>query len=348
MSARPGDQMQALTRRVGWALLALLVVYTIGIIGYKVIGGPKHSWVDAFYMTTITLTTTGYREVIDIAEHPAAMTFTIVLLLFGATTVVVTGSLITAYLIEGDLTEGFRRRRMHERIDALRDHVIVCGAGQTGTTVVRELLATGRGCVAIEADAVRAESFGAEHPAVPVLVGDCTDDQTLQRAGIARASGVVIATDDDKNALVTTVLARQLAPDDARIIARTPDERVGQRLRAAGADGTVSPAVIGGMRMASELVRPSVVTFLDLMLRDRERNLRIEEVPVGPQATMTGSTVGSLGLHAYGSGLLLLAVRGADGEYRFNPPASTEVTAAMRLIVMGDPASVRALADAAA
>jgi len=157
----------------------------------------------------------------------------------------------------------------------------------------------------------------------------------------------VICTDDDKVALVTTVLARQLNAR-IRVVARATTERAASRLRQAGADGVVAPAQIGGMRLASELVRPSVVSFLDQMLRDTNRNLRIEEVAVQAGSAFVGRPVSSLNLHEYGSGLLLLALRHASGDYVFNPAADTAVTPGSRLIVMGDPASVAHLDDEAA
>lgn len=231
---------------------------------------------------------------------------------------------------------------MQKRIDAMSGHYIVCGAGQTGSTVIRELRRTERPCVAIEHNHAHIAVIEQELPEVPVLHGDCSDDETLIRAGVQRAAGVVVCTDDDKNALVTTVLARQLNPA-IRVVARASTDKAASRLRQAGADGVVSPAQIGGMRLASELVRPTVVSFLDTMLRDTNRNLRIEEVAVPTGSPAADQPVGTLRLHEYGSGLLLLAVRTTDGEYRFNPPAETRVTAGSALITMGDPSSVASL-----
>jgi voltage-gated potassium channel len=339
------DDLNTIGRRVLTPVAVLFAIYLVGVVGYKMIGGAAHSWLDALYMTTITLTTTGYREVIDITEHPAAMLFTILLLLFGATAVVVTGSMITAYVVEGDLTAGFRRRRMQKLIDAMSGHTIVCGAGQTGSAVVNELSSTERQVVAIESSAERAAVFERQFPDVPVMVGDCTDDEVLTQAGIARAKGVVICTDDPNVALVTTVLARQMAPK-ARLVVRAADERAASRLRQSGADAVVSPGKIGGMRMASELLRPSVVSFLDQMLRDENRNLRIEEVRVEQGSKLDGRQVDALHLHEYGTGLLLLAMRSRDESYLFNPPAATPVNGGCHLIVMGDPTSVARVQDA--
>ncbi len=335
------SELKLLQRRVAGAALALLGVFVIGVLGYHQLGGPQHGWLEAVYMTTIMLTTTGLREVIPTGTV-AGMIFTTFILLIGATAAVYTLSMITAFIVEGDLTQGFRRRRMQKRIDAMKGHYVVCGAGQTGTTVLRELVRTSRPCVAIEASAAHIATAEVEMPGVPMLHGDCSDDETLLQAGIVRAAGIVICTDDDKNSLVTTVLARQLNPK-IRVVARATTEKAASRLRQAGADGVVSPAHIGGMRLASELVRPSVVGFLDTMLRDTNRNLRIEEVLVEASSAFSGQRVSALKLHDYGSGLLLLAMRTAGGEYLFNPAAETVVEAGSHLIAMGDPVSVEAL-----
>ena len=345
MSTRGEAELSSLQRRVRNAALLLVAMFATGIVGYKLVGGAEHTWLEAVYMATITLTTTGMRDIIP-TNTPVAEAFTIGYLLFGATAAVYTLSTITAFIVEGDLTKGFRSRRMQKTIDAMQGHFVICGIGQTGTAVLRELLNTQRSCVAIEHNHQHIVTAEAAYPTLPVLHGDCSDDETLTRAGVQRAAGIVICTDDDKIGLVTTVLARQLNPK-IRIVARATTERAASRLRQAGADGVVAPAQIGGMRLASELVRPTVVGFLDQMLRDTNRNLRIEEVAIGAQSRLIGRAVSALHLHDYGSGLLLLAMRQASGEYVFNPPADTSVTAGCRLIVMGDPPSVAHLGEEA-
>src|ERR1017187_2499859 len=257
VSARDEGELRSIQRRVATAALIVLAIFVVGVMGFRILGAPDHGWIDAIYMTTILLTTTGLREVVP-TTSPAAEVFTTVLLLFGATAAVYTLSMITAFIVEGDLTQGFRRRRMQKRIDAMQGHFIVCGAGQTGTSVIRELMSTDRVCVAMEHNHQHVAEITSAFPQVAVLHGDCSDDETLTKAGMQRAAGIVICTDDDKNALVTTVLARQLNPG-VRVVARATSDKAASRLRQAGADGVVSPAQIGGMRLASELVRPSVV-----------------------------------------------------------------------------------------
>ena len=346
MSQQEDNELKRLQRRVAFAALMLTGVFVVGVLGYHVIGGPEYGWLDAIYMTTVVLTTTGLREVVPTTTTAGAI-FTTLLLLFGATAAVYTLSMITAFVVEGDMTKGFRRRRMQKRIDAMQGHFIVCGAGQTGTSVLRELTNTERECVAIEHSHEHIAELSHVFPALAVLHGDCSDDETLTRAGVQRASGIVVCTDDDKNALVTTVLARQLNPA-IRVVARATNDKAASRLRQAGADGVVSPAQIGGMRLASELIRPSVVGFLDQMLRDTNKNLRLEDVPVTIGSPLAGQDVASLKLHEYGTGLLLLALRTGEGEYLFNPPAATRVQPGSFLIAMGDPLSVQHLREVAA
>ena len=169
-------------RRVRTAALLLLLLFASGVLGYKLVGGAEHTWLDAIYMATITLTTTGMRDVIP-TNTPLAETFTIGYLLFGATAAVYTLSTITAFIVEGDLTKGFRRRRMQATIDAMRGHFIVCGAGQTGTAVLRELWNTQRRCVAVEQNHQHIAAAERDFQGLPVLHGDCSDDETLTRAG---------------------------------------------------------------------------------------------------------------------------------------------------------------------
>ena len=321
MSQRDEGELRSSQRRVAYAALMLAGVFVVGVVGYRVIGGSRHDWLDAVYMTTVVLTTTGLREVVP-TESTGGEIFTTLLLLFGATAAVYTLSMITAFIVEGDLTKGFRRRRMQKRIDAMQGHYIICGAGQTGTSVIRELTSTDRECVAIEHNQQHLAVLEGSFPSVAALHGDCSDDETLTLAGVQRAAGIVVCTDDDKNALVTTVLARQLNPL-IRVIARATSDKAASRLRQAGADGVVSPAQIGGMRLASELIRPTVVGFLDQMLRDTNRNLRLEDIPVTRGSPLAGQEVSALKLHEYGTGLLLLAMRTHDGAYLFNPPAAT-------------------------
>lgn len=334
-------EMTELQRRMRFAAILLAATFLVGVLGFKLIGGSLESWSDAVYMAANVLTTAGFRESAPI-ESIGAKVFTVVLLLFGAGTVVYATSVITAFVVEGDLTQGFRRRRMRRAIQEMEGHHIVCGAGATGTAVLRELVKTDHPVVVIELEPERVRRVESDWESVPVIQADFTDDQVLLAAGVQRAHGIVICTTIDKDSLVATITARQLNPG-IRIIARAANERSLARLRQAGADGVVSPAIIGGMRMASELVRPSVVTFLDTMLRVNDRSLRVEEVAVGGGCALVGRTLSELDVRARAN-CLLLAVRLPDsGDYLYNPPDDQRLVAGMLLIVMGEAEGVSAL-----
>ena len=333
-----------LRARLILASILMVSTFLIGIIGYHTID-PTAQWVDVVYMTANAITTAGFREAVDMSGFSGKV-FTIFLLVFGAGTVVYFTSVMTAFVVEGDLTQSFRRRRMLRQVHQMSDHFIVCGAGNAGLSVLAELAATRRPTVVIEADEARAKRVEEHFPGSPVIVGDSTSDNVLIEAGVERARGVVICIDDDKDSLVVTVTARQLNPR-ARIVARATDERGVERIKHAGADAVIAPSHIGGMRMASEMVRPSVVGFLDKMLRDRDRNLRIEEIEVPPGSRYAGRTVADIDFRSE-SNLLLLAIHQPhDGAYDYNPPPNHRVTAGCQLIVMGDPDGVQSLREKA-
>jgi voltage-gated potassium channel len=336
--------MADLRQRLLVAAVAVLVVFLIGTAGYHLLA-PGETWLEDVYTTATVLTTAGFAGPIDVARTGGAMLFTVLLLFIGAGTVVYGISVVTAFVVEGDLTLGFRRRRMRQAIKEVKGHYIVCGVGATGLAVLRELVKTERAVIAIEHSADRVKRLSEEFPDVPILEADFTDDQVLLQAGVQRAAGVVVCTTVDKDSLVTTVTARQLAPG-IRVIARAGQERSVTRLRKAGADGVVSPALIGGMRMASELVRPSVVNFLDMMLRDTNKNLRIEEVPVPAHSPYAGRTLADLQSQVPVAGLVL-AIHDPEGDaYTYHPPDTALLRPGSRIIVMADPAAVRALRTA--
>lgn len=335
------SEIRAVRQRLALPIALLGLTMLAGAVGYRLIGGPDVSLLDALYMTVNAVTTTGFREAVDVSRSVAGRVFTMGLLFVGATVGVYSISAVTAFIVEGDLTEGFRRRRMARTIEAMTDHYIICGVGQAGLAVLQELQSTKRQVVVIEADEGNAERLSDEYPEVPILRGDFTDDEVLQRAGITRAAGIVLCVDSDKDSLVGTVMARQLNPA-IRIVARATDNRAITRLRSAGADAVVSPGLIGGMRLASELVRPSVVSFLDRMLRATDQSMRIEEVEVPDGSPLAGHTIHELDTRQFAN-LLVLAVMTPDQKTIYNPPHEMRVSPGSTLIVMAEAHGVSSL-----
>jgi voltage-gated potassium channel len=335
-SKRASDaEFYRLRRRLRMALGALALVTTVGVLGFVLIGSGRHNVVDAIYMTVITLTTVGFSEIIDMSNNPAGRIFTVLLLLFGMGIVAYTVPMVAAFFIEGQLHNIFARRRMQRTIAEMAGHYVVSGDTATSWYVAEELLRTRHSVVIVAPTESALEEAQHRLGEFPGIVGDPTSDATLAEAGAARAAGFVFSMANDKDNVLGVLTARRLAPK-ARIIAATEQPDTEAKLQTVGADVVVSPSRIGGLRMASALVRPNVVTFLDRMLREKGGTLRVEEVTIPDDADVTDRTLASLEVNEV-AGAMLLAVRHpGTGEFEFKPAPATPLAPAMTLVVMAD------------
>ncbi|MFV8753347.1 potassium channel family protein [Nannocystaceae bacterium ST9] len=327
------EQRQTLVRST--ALIAL--IFAIGVVGYAIIGGDRYSIIDAIYMTMITLTTVGYGEIVDLEGNPAGRVFTIVLLLFGVGAFVYFFSNLTAFIVEGNFDRMLWRRKMRRTIRELDKHYIVCGAGRLGRHMIRELIQTERPFVVIDTNETRARELAEELAAdFPIVIGDAIDEEVLREAGIERAVGLCAAIATDKDNLLITVTARSLRPD-LRIVARCTDEKFIAKLKRTGADAIVATNAIGGLRLVSELIRPDAVTFLDTMLRDKDKRLRVEEIELGERSRATGKTLGELRSTNLRD-LLIIALREPQSDaWQFNPPDGAKLRVGSTLVFMASP-----------
>ncbi|MCC7535356.1 MAG: potassium channel protein [Deltaproteobacteria bacterium] len=323
-------------------ILALVVV--IGALGYWRIGNGRWDLGDCFYMTVITIATVGYSEVLtEMSAVPFARLWTVAIILFGAGTVVYFTSALAALIIEGDLQTVFRRGRVKKAIDSLSDHIVVCGAGSTGIHVIHELMAAGVPFVVVDRDAQHLERILGDYPKMRLLhvTGDATDDDVLVAAGIERARGCVISLHEDKDNLYVALSARSINPR-LRIVARAVDQDAVAKIRRAGADSVVSPNTIGGLRMASEMLRPNVVEFLDVMLRDKDKNLRFEELTIAERSPVAGKAIRDANLRQVGE-VLVVAIRWADGRYIYSPGPDVVLEPGCTMIVIGAMAGIAKL-----
>jgi voltage-gated potassium channel len=264
-------------------------------------------------MTIITISTIGFGEIIDLSGNTAGRIFTIFIAISGVGVLLYFVTNLTALVIEGKLTESFRRRRMEKTASKLREHYIVCGLGRVGFHIVDELHATKRPLVIVDTDKENAGRYLELFKDEVFIEGDATNSDTLLKAGIESARGLFAVTGDDNQNLVVSLTAKQLNPD-LRVVARCNEIKNSQKMKKAGADAIVSPTSIGGLRMASEMVRPAVVSFLDTMLRDREKNLRIEELPV--PRSFEGKYLSALNLKRQPHVMLLAVRTGEDWVYK--------------------------------
>lgn len=334
----------SLRRQLVLSLLLLVVVVLSAVAVYMWFGGPEVTLLNAFYMAVITVSTVGYSEVVDTHAHPELRLFNMFFILVGIGIMLYVFSASTAFIVEGELNHIFWRRKMQKLIRGMRDHLIVCGAGETGTYLVKELLKTGNVFVVIDHDEGRLERI-AQLGEVPVLKGEGGDEEVLSAAQIQNARGLATVLPEDKDNLLTTVTARLLNPN-LRIVARCAEARMVEKLLRHGANAAISPNMIGGMRIASELIRPSVVNFLDVMLRDHSGTVRVEEIAVPSGSPWMGKKLRDLDLRGRYD-LLPLAVRRSDGSVKFNPADDTVMAKGDVIVIMGDVANAWKARDAA-
>ena len=316
--------------------LALVSVNLIGMVGYKIIGGQQVSWLDCLYMTFITVATIGYGEIIDLSQSPSGRVFTICIAMIGIGVTTYLISTLTAFILEGDMNEALRRRRMQKSIAAMRRHYIICGIGRVGTNVAHELEVTGRSYVVIESSKEAIERYQERYPNALCAHADSSEDSALIEAGIEHAAGIFAVTGDDSKNLVITLSAKLLNPA-ARVVARCHEINYIDKIRKVGADAIVSPDFTGGMRIVSSMIRPQVVSFLDEMLR-ADNALRVEEVQLPD--SFGAATIGALKLNR--RDFILLAVRAKD-KWEFNPAEDFDIHPGNTLVVMTTPAGRKSL-----
>jgi voltage-gated potassium channel len=304
--------------------LLLTIALGAGTLGYHILEG--WSPFDGLYMTVVTLTTVGFREV-----HPlnaGGRIFTMVLILVGVLIVFTSIAIVAQLIMSGELGEPLRRRRMENRIGALRDHYIICAFGRVGRATAEEFKEQNERYVIVEQQAALErvmESHGA-----PYIVGDPSDVAVLKQAGIDRAKGLVSAVDSDADSVFITLTARTLK-QDLFIVARAAAPESVDRLYRAGADRVVSPYVLSGKRMASLVTQPSVVEFIDMVTVAPD--MRLEEIVVRPGSTLDGRTVGDA--YADRKDITILAVKKSGEALVPSPPGSLVLGAGDLVVALG-------------
>jgi voltage-gated potassium channel len=308
----------------------LLFILIAGTLGYHFIEG----WTlfDSLYMSVITLATVGYGE-----THPlsiAGRAFTIFLILGGMGIILYGISELTQFLVQGGIGGILRRRKMERTIKKISHHYILCGAGNNGHYVLEELIRTKRKVVAVEKDPKKVQTL--IDRGIPTIEGDASNDNVLRSAGIERALGLVSTLPEDKDNLFVVITARGINPK-LRIVAKVDEIEVREKFFRSGADSAVSAPYIGGLRMASELIRPDTTTFLDSMMRDSSV-LRVDEVKIGSTTNYRGKPIESCDVLP-SSGVVLVSMRRGINErdFIFNPTPSTVINSGDTLIVIGNP-----------
>ena len=312
-------------KRLRLAGFYLAAVSLCGAIGFRVLSHT--TWLDAFYYAVTTLV--GFRDATQVSS--ATKIFTIVYLVAGLVVVGMAFSNLLALLLEGDLIGYFRERRMEKRLNKLEDHVIICGFGKTGFQAAWEVKQVGIPFVIIEKDPEKTGNarFEGDH----FLVGNAMDEFTLQRAGITRARGLITALATDADNVLVTLTARQMAPN-LPIVARSSKLGTENKLKAAGADHIVSPYEIGGRRMASLLLNPELMNYVDVVLDRTQMEMAIEHILVRPTSTLVGKSMREVRLRDT-TGVLIVGINRPMEGLKFNPTGAEVFQAGDVVLAMG-------------
>ncbi|MBA3702860.1 MAG: potassium channel protein [Rubrobacteraceae bacterium] len=323
-------------RRVQSAVLALVIITAVGVLGYMILEG--WSFTDALYMTVITLTTVGYREVRVL--DASGQLWTMLLLITGVGTLFYAAVSSVELVVEGTVRGYFGRRRVKTAIGRLNGHYVLCGYGRVGRQVARELAADDVPFVIVEHDQDVMEECLAE--GYLALLGEASDDEVLEEAGILRAGGLIAAVDTDADNVFVVLSARKLNPK-LHIVARASSDESAAKLEMAGADRTLSPYAVGGRRLASLATQPLVVDFLDVVTRgEKGIEFRLEEFSVPEDSTIAERTIGELKIGER-TGAIVLAFRTPEGNFDTTPSADDRLHAGDTLIVLGSRGQIERL-----
>jgi voltage-gated potassium channel len=324
------------TRHLIISLILAFIILVIGTFGYMVVEG--WSFMDALYMTVITVSTVGFGEVRQVDQ--VGRIFTIVIVLTGVGFSVYVAGAVVQFMVEGQIRRIMGRRRLDQKLKRLKGHYIICGYGRIGRVLVRKLHRKIANLVVVDNNPDLAAAIAED--GVLFIEGDATEEATLIKAGIERAKGLVsvLATDTDNVFLVLT--ARQLN-SDLDIIARAGDERAKVKLKAAGATTVESPYEMGAMRLAQRILRPKVTSFLDFALSTKRKDILMEELPVSNDSGLANLTLKDSGIRQRYN-LIVIAIEKATGEMLFNPSFEALITAGDTLIAVGEEPNLHALA----
>jgi voltage-gated potassium channel len=306
----------------------LAALFVIGVTGYMLL--LKIGFVDALYMTVIMISTVGFGEMG--VMNAAGKLFSIFVIFAGLSVVGYSFTSLVTYFFEGDIKTTWRNKRMTAKISELRGHFIVCGAGDVGYSVIEYFRDNNVSFVVIERDLKRHEELAEEN--VLTVLGDATHEETLHKAGIDCAKGVVCTLSTDSDNVFTVLTARQLN-EQVYIVARAVERTAHTKLIKAGANKTISPNEIGGQRIAAAVVRPSITSFLDEITRAGDILLDLEEVVVVEASKVAGKKLNEAKIPEQ-TGLIVLALKKrTEKVYRFNPGSGEILEPGDRIIVLG-------------
>jgi voltage-gated potassium channel len=325
-------------RRFGFAVAAFAMVLAVGTVVFQALLGE--GWIDSLYRAVVSTTLTGLDTAPD---SDAGKLFTVGLLFAGVAVFFYIAGVIVDVITRGVFGDVFEGRRRRKAIEEIRDHVIICGYGRVGRSVAAEFRASRTPYLVVD---VTPESVDlARSEGAPVVLGDGTEDADLERAGIARASGLVASVDSDEKNLYITLSARARRPDLV-IVARASDEAAARKIQLAGATRVVQPYSHAGIRIANLVVKPQVADFLDIVSTagGSVPELRFEEIEITRECGQAGKTIGDLRVHD-ATGAMIVALRRLDGTFDVTPGPDARLSEGEVVIGVGTAEEMRRLEE---
>jgi len=326
-------------RGPGLAITLFLIVTAGGTLGYMLIEGWD-AW-DAFYMTIISVTTAGYKEVHEMSR--LGQLWTAIVLVAGVSTLFYTATVVMAEVVEGGFQKRVESRRFNRMLEQLSNHFIICGYGRIGSVIADEFRRQGIPYVVIDRDPERVQKV-IELGGMAVEA-DASREDVLRKVGIERARGLIAAVGTDAENVYTVLTARVLQPE-LFIIARIESEDAEPKLRRAGADRVLSPYQLGGVQMAATALRPAVVDFMRLATSSERMDLAAEQIAVAANTRFVGQSLRDANLRR-DFGVIVVAIKRQAGHMEFNPESEATIGAGDQLVVLGHPDQLKALEAAA-
>jgi voltage-gated potassium channel len=321
-------------RRLILVLAAFVAVIFIGVAGYMTI--ERYSFLDALYMTVITLSTVGYGVIRPLSQ--GGKIFTMFLIIGGVGFVFYGFTAFVQYFIENRLRDRLGSRRMKKDISQLKEHIILCGYGRVGREVARMLAEEGVPFVAIDGDQKTYEK--AVEDGCLCIHGNASKDEILHEAGIQTAKALIAAVGNDADNIYITFSAKVLRPD-ILVVARGSDEESEAKLKRAGADRTLLPLNVSGRRMAMLAIHPVVADFIETTIHNKEGGLLLEDIKVEAGSSMIGKTLGEV--QKQSKGMIILALRRGGGKFTASPAPGTIFEAGDEMITMASDRQLQSL-----
>ena len=322
--------------KINTAISLLILLFFTGVFGFKLMSG--YSWIDAVYMTVITVTTVGFGEVQPL--DPQAKIFTVFLILTSVVNVGYAFKIITEYIISRNDISELKHKKMQKQIDSLSNHIIICGFGRNGKQAAKKLIMHKRSFVVIESNKELIEKH--QNDTILFVWGNANEDEVLQLAGVDRAECLISALPSDSDNVFVVLSARQMNTN-IRIISRASNESSYSKLKLAGANNVILPDKIGGDHMASLVVVPDLLEFIDNLSIIGNGSINIEEIAAQElYDTSVIKTIQDLQLRK-NTGCSVIGYKSESGEYVINPEASQKLAPNSKVIVLGRPEQIQNL-----